>query len=164
MKEFACSSLSLAFIDGLHTFEQVLKDFINVERYADSNTVVLIHDCLPVASILATPVPETSLWCGDVWKIIPCLMQTRPDLRVSVIPTQPSGLAMVTNLNRDSTSIKDNLNQIIADYSGLALKYEYLDMSENALSSVIPGVIPNEWQEIRKVFSKQWSDLNLAFQ
>ena len=57
------TGLHLVFLDGLHLFEQALKDFINVEKYADKRTVVLIHDCLPVATILSTRAPATNLWC-----------------------------------------------------------------------------------------------------
>jgi Methyltransferase domain len=37
----------MAFIDGLHHFEQVLRDFINVEKRATSEGLIVIHDCIP---------------------------------------------------------------------------------------------------------------------
>jgi hypothetical protein len=48
LEELGAPRLALAFIDGLHSFEQVLMDFINLERYADDRTIILIHDCLPL--------------------------------------------------------------------------------------------------------------------
>ena len=41
----------LVFIDGLHLFEQVLRDLINVERHSTTDTVVLLHDCLPLDEV-----------------------------------------------------------------------------------------------------------------
>ncbi|MDQ2675956.1 MAG: class I SAM-dependent methyltransferase, partial [Actinomycetota bacterium] len=39
--------IELAFIDGLHLFEQVVRDFINVERHSDRDTIALFHDPVP---------------------------------------------------------------------------------------------------------------------
>jgi hypothetical protein len=153
LDELGTSRLPLAFIDGLHLFEQVLKDFINVEKYADKRTVVLIHDCLPIARILATRIPATNLWCGDVWKIIPCLIRYRPDLKVGVIPTQPSGLGVVTNLDPNSTVLQNSLKRIVADYSSQTLEYDRIDLVEHSLSTVVPGVVPNDWERITATFS-----------
>ena len=38
----------LAFIDGLRTFEQCLRDFMNVEAWCDSTSVVPLHDTVPL--------------------------------------------------------------------------------------------------------------------
>lgn len=112
-------SFDLAFIDGLHLFEQALKDFINLERYARRDSVILIHDCLPIAPIVAERDRCTGFWTGDVWRIIPCLKTFRPDLHIVTIPTKPSGLGVVTNLDARSTVLSDNFDEIVRYYLSL---------------------------------------------
>lgn len=114
-------TFDLAFIDGLHLFEQVLKDFINLERYAREDSVILIHDCLPVAPIVAERDRCTGFWTGDVWRIIPCLKTFRPDLKIFTIPTKPSGLAVVTGLDTTSTVLSNNYETIRKYFLGLNL-------------------------------------------
>ena len=112
-------SFDLGFIDGLHLFEQALKDFINLERYARKDSVILIHDCLPIAPIVAERERCTGFWTGDVWRIIPCLKTFRPDLKIMTIPSKPSGLGVVTNLDAASTVLSDNYDDIVRYYLSL---------------------------------------------
>ncbi len=90
------------FIDGLHTFKQTLKDVHNSLNWLDKGGVIVLHDCNPPHKASATPalsIPEakrnyqsendngawTGEWCGDVWKVIPYLIQNHPDLNVCVL-------------------------------------------------------------------------------
>lgn len=111
----------MAFIDGLHIFEQVLRDFINLEKYAHANSVIFIHDCLPVNSRVAERVRQEAFWIGDVWKIIPCLKELRPDLEIITLPAQPSGLAVIRNLDPHSHVLEKHVEAIIHHYMQLAL-------------------------------------------
>lgn len=120
-REMGNDIFDLAFIDGLHIFEQALRDFINLEPYAGKDSVILIHDCLPIAPIVAERERCTGFWTGDVWRIIPCLKTFRPDLQIFTIPTKPSGLAVVTGLDPKSTTLADNYDEIINYYQGLNL-------------------------------------------
>jgi len=148
LAELGASRLELAFIDGLHRFEQVLKDFINVERYADDKTIVLIHDCLPVARLTATREQVTEYWCGDVWKIVSCLRDYRPDLFVGVVPARPSGLGVITNLDPGSTVLGEHYDEIVTRYQSRELHYEFLDLDAHHPSKVVPNLIQNEWPQI----------------
>lgn len=87
--------LDLVFIDGLHRFEAALADFHAVEHWAHDDTVVIMHDALPVAKIYAEAERRTRFWVGDVWKAILVLLRHRPDLSIRVIPTVPSGLVVI---------------------------------------------------------------------
>lgn len=60
----------LIFLDGLHTYEQTIKDIDNSLKFINTNGVILIHDCLP-KKIWNQIVPRIyGHWNGDVWKAI----------------------------------------------------------------------------------------------
>ncbi len=60
----------IIFLDGLHTYEQTIKDIDNSLRYLNDNGVILVHDCLP-KKIWNQIVPRMyGHWNGDVWKAI----------------------------------------------------------------------------------------------
>lgn len=135
-------TFALAFIDGLHLFDQALKDFINLERYSSKNSVLLIHDCLPIAPIVTERERITGFWTGDVWRIIPCLKTFRPDLKIATIPTKPSGLAIVTNLDATSTVLADNYDDIVRYYLTLKCPESFEQLS------VICNVVPADEKSI----------------
>lgn len=141
-------TFDLAFIDGMHLFEQALKDFINLEKYARKDSVILIHDCLPIAPIVAERERCTSFWTGDVWRIIPCLKAFRPDLKVMTIPAKPSGLGVVTNLDPTSTALSDNYDDIVRYY--LTLRCPESFDQQRVISSV--GV--SDEQHVRTNFCR----------
>ena len=58
------------FIDGLHVYEQAIKDILNSIKFLNKNGVIILHDCLP-KSIEHQRVPMSRYnWNGDVWKAI----------------------------------------------------------------------------------------------
>lgn len=58
----------LIFIDGLHTAEQVKRDFENSLRCLSDNGFIVIHDVLP-ENEEGTIIPrQTKQWWGDVYK------------------------------------------------------------------------------------------------
>ncbi len=120
-KEMGQSCFDLAFIDGLHYFEQTLRDFINLEKYAGKDSVILIHDCLPVNSQVAKRNRTTAFWTGDVWKIIPCLRTVRPDLEITTVPVSPSGLAIIRRLDPTSTVLIRHQRDIVGCFKSLEL-------------------------------------------
>jgi hypothetical protein len=135
--------IDLAFIDGMHRFEFALRDFINIERLASKATAVLIHDCFPLDEVSARRERETRFWTGDVWKLIVCLKENRPDLSVTVVDAAPSGLGMIRNLDPASTVLSERLDELIDRY--VDLPYSYLE--EQGIRNAL-NVIPNDWTAI----------------
>lgn len=112
--------VDFAFIDGLHTYEQVLKDFINLEKLAHKRSVVVFHDILPLDAKSSKKYRETKVWMGDVWKILPCLSTYRPDLDLAIIPTAQSGLLVVARCDSSSSILERNLNNYINEIDRLS--------------------------------------------
>lgn len=141
--------VDFAFIDGLHTFDQALKDFMNIEKYSNKNTVVAFHDIFPVTPITAERERKTFFWLGDTWKVIPILRLYRPDLKVITIPTYPSGLAIVTHLDRQSNVLYEAYKNVINKFMGLAVT-ECLNEIDSLLN-----VIPNETVAVTKFLGEE---------
>ena len=60
----------LIYIDGLHTYEQTIKDIKNSLKCLNQNGTIVLHDCLP-KKIWNQIVPRMhGHWNGDVWKAI----------------------------------------------------------------------------------------------
>jgi len=90
-------SFDVVFIDGLHTYEQSLKDVHNSLRYLNEEGVIIMHDCNPQSEAAAYPAHSyqhaeslnipgfTGEWNGDVWKTIVYLRSSRKDLNVFVL-------------------------------------------------------------------------------
>lgn len=60
----------LVFIDGLHTAEQVQKDFENALKALSPNGFIVLHDCNPKKEehTLVPRPTKTGTWNGDVYK------------------------------------------------------------------------------------------------
>ncbi len=110
----------LAFVDGLHTFEQTLADIANLERSAGPDSIILVHDVLPADEACAARDCRSALWAGDTWKIIPALCRARHDLELSLIPAAPTGLAAIRGLAPTmAQSLSDLIGSLKADLMAL---------------------------------------------
>lgn len=96
-KEDLYKKVDVAFIDGLHTFEQSLKDVENTLPFLMENGVIIMHDCSPPDEASAYPsktleearqanIPGWSgNWCGNVWKTIPYLRSVNKQINIFVL-------------------------------------------------------------------------------
>jgi len=57
------------FIDGLHTYEQCKKDFLNSIKFLKEDGIIIFHDLLPRNSMEQQVPRKSYLWNGDVWKL-----------------------------------------------------------------------------------------------
>lgn len=115
--EVGSTPIDLAFIDGLHLFEFALRDFMNIEKYSNGNTIVIVDDVYPNNAIQAKRIRESKAWAGDVWKIYDCLREYRPDLRLELLDTFPCGSLMITGLNPANRILTDNYNPIVRRFT-----------------------------------------------
>ncbi len=122
--------VDFAFLDGLHLAEFLLRDFINVERSCRTNSVVAIHDCIPLDAAMArrheygpdvTRSPRfPDFWTGDVWKVLVALRKFRPALQISILDAKPTGLALVTGLDPQSTVLSQHYYEIVDEFQTMS--------------------------------------------
>jgi Methyltransferase domain len=90
--------IDVALIDGLHTYEQVVRDVENTVRHLRDDGVIFLHDCNPPFALAGRRADSwedfiaqqkgplvIGVWNGDVWKAIVQLRSTREDLLVGVL-------------------------------------------------------------------------------
>ncbi|MCX4551127.1 class I SAM-dependent methyltransferase [Streptomyces sp. NBC_01387] len=108
--------LELSFIDGMHLFEFALRDFMNVEKHARWNSVIVLDDMLPRNVDEAARDRHTREWTGDVYKVATVLRRFRPDLLVVEVDTAPTGVLAVFGADPGSTVLKEKYESILAEY------------------------------------------------
>jgi protein O-GlcNAc transferase len=114
--------VELAFLDGMHRCEYLLRDFVNIERHCQPGSVIALHDCLPIEGPMAERQPKAEpiephrqgMWTGDVWRTALLLKRRRPTLRMIALDSAPTGLILVTNLDPRSTVLTDNFEALVA--------------------------------------------------
>jgi hypothetical protein len=129
--------LSVAFIDGLHLYEQALRDFINLEALCGPRSVILLHDTIPLDEPTQRRVPETQFHTGDVWKVVLCLKALRPDLEVFTIPAAPTGLTVVTGLDPGSRVLSERYEEAVARFG--AMRFCNIEAAIETHLNIVPA-------------------------
>lgn len=105
--------IDVAFVDGLHTYGQALRDAENCLTHLKPGGVIVLHDCNPISAPMATPAKSfveaealntpdwNKLWCGDVWKAIVYLRSFHKDLHVFVLDCD-MGIGVVTKGSQEN--------------------------------------------------------------
>jgi hypothetical protein len=108
--------VDLAFIDGLHLFEAVLRDFANVERHAHWASVIVLDDVLPrSAGEASRDRAGRKAWAGDVYKLTEVLVDHRPDLLVLPLDVEPTGVLVVLGADPESHVLAERYDAIVAE-------------------------------------------------
>ena len=122
--------IEVSFLDGLHQFEFLLRDFMNSEKVSSPDGVIFLDDCLPVNADMTERVHNPDArqdedtkyyWTGDVWKVVPILKKYRPDLRLTLVDTVPTGTVCVTKLDPSNNVLQDNYHKIVDEFMRIDL-------------------------------------------
>ena len=102
---FGKRKIDVAFIDGLHEYNQVIRDVNNCLDHLTEGGVIVLHDCNPKSEEEAfpsdrLPAPDRS-WMGDVWKAVVYFRSCRPDVNIFVLDAD-AGLGIMTRRKPDS--------------------------------------------------------------
>ena len=98
---------------------------MNLEKSSSIGTTILVHDCLPIDEVTAARERSTSVWSGDVWRLIALLRAFRPDLEVNVVDVAPTGLGIIRRLDPTSTVLNHQYNEIVERYLTVPYKNPY---------------------------------------
>ena len=133
-QEWLPRGIDYSFIDGLHTFPQALRDFINCEAFSNPGAVCVLHDTIPLNELTQRPERESGFYTGDIWKRVVCLIRHRPDLTIWTLPCPPSGLTVISGLDRNNRSLQVEYPAILAEYD--ALPYSEIDGVKNQMLNI----------------------------
>lgn len=123
--------IDFAFLDGMHLCEFVLRDFLNTERFCRPNSVIALHDCLPLDFVMAerqysgcrhADLHRNEWWTGDVWRCALLLKRRRPDLRIAALDAAPTGLLLVTNLDPESKLLSEAYASLVEEMHSMSLR------------------------------------------
>ena len=132
------ASVNLAFLDGLHHYEALLRDFINVEPLMAPEGMVILHDCLPYNVPMADRVqPPNAEWTGDVWKTLLILHAERPDLQIDVLDAAPTGLVVIRKMDAaKGKKLKSNYKSLIKTWDPITFE-------------TYPGGLTGFWENLK---------------
>ncbi|MCM3881607.1 MAG: glycosyltransferase [Vicinamibacterales bacterium] len=134
--------LSVGFIDGLHLFEQALRDFMNLEAHCGPESTILIHDTVPLDEPTQRREMDTVFHTGDVWRTVLCLRKYRPGLQMFTIATPPTGLTVVTGLDPSSRLLEAHYDEYVNEFLSIPFVAIENDLSRalNVVAADLPSV------------------------
>ena len=134
--------LDVVFIDGLHLFEQALRDFIHAEAYVTESSLIMIHDTLPLNEPTQSRNRDTQFHTGDVWKLVVCLRSLRPELEIETIATPWSGLTLVSGFGAGAVAFAGRYEEAVDRFRDLP----FSALDESGWDAL--GIVENRWERV----------------
>ena len=116
------------FIDGLHVYEQVIKDIVNAANRLSKYGYIIVHDCLPENAHAATREWHEGVWNGDVWKALYDIHLHYKDLKYYVL-NGDFGLGIIQKKRNADVPFQRHFLESVA-------KLDYQFFSHNALQEL----------------------------
>lgn len=108
------TKFDLIFIDGLHHYEQVIRDIKNALKYLTKTGTIVCHDMLPENEQMQIVPRQVSVWTGDCWKAWAYFRMTSEDLKMFVVNTD-YGLGIIRKGKQRLFEPQKNVSDL--DYS-----------------------------------------------
>ena len=156
------AGIDVAFIDGLHTYDQSFKDVENCLEYLNDGGVIIMHDCNPLNVAGAWPAKESidevkvlarkgeipgwnNNWNGDVWKAVVHLRLAHEDLEIFTLDLD-WGLGIVSK-SKPTASFENKFSTEKLK----ELDYSFLEKDRvNLLNLRPPKYLPEFLETIKK--------------
>ncbi len=99
------SIAEIYWIDGMHTAEQVKKDFENALKHLSPGGFICLHDCLPPTE-KTTCIPRGAQreWCGSTYKFA-CTLSEYPEIDFCTVDFDYGCCVVWRNYSQKSTQI-----------------------------------------------------------
>ena len=119
-------TFQIIFLDGLHTFEQTLRDFTNAIRFLAPDGIIVIDDVVPNSYHASLPDQRAAFkvkefvqnsddsWMGDTFKLVFFIESFFPTYKLRTI-SDNHGQAIVWAGSRASTAVTTFTLKTIAD-------------------------------------------------
>ena len=133
----------LAFIDGLHTYEQTYKDLLNTFFTSSSEVLILIDDVVPSDIFAASRSQlecqilkqnegiENNYWMGDVFKILPLLSTFHTEISwVTIVEKDENPQLLLWRSPLASHTIIKDWSEEFTEIEG---RYEYEELFKNGV-------------------------------
>ena len=131
LPKFSHLKCQLAFIDGMHLFEYALRDFINLSKISSEKALFLFHDAIPWSYKMSTrnnkALGRNEAWTGDIWKLVPILMDAGMKDNLHLLTSAPSGLLAILNPEKKLIAeLEKNYDKICAKWLDVEFNQDYL--------------------------------------
>ena len=112
-------AVDFVFIDDSRVFEYILRDIARAIPHCHQHSVIAVRYTMPEAEWLVTR-GRARRWCGDAWKVLPCLAELAPEISITTIETPDGGLSLLTGFLPAHAEIANEIAGVIDRYGMMA--------------------------------------------